>query len=88
MSWTVKYLGNAQKYLKKTDKNIRDRLREAIESKIAELDDPRSLGRALKGEHLWRYRVGEYRVIVEIRDDELLILVITIGHRKDVYRPK
>lgn len=88
MSWTVKYLGNAQKYLRKTDKNIQDRLRDAIESKFAALDDPRSLGKALKGEHLWRYRVGDYRVIAEIRDDELIILVITIGHRKDVYTSK
>lgn len=52
------------------------------------LDDPRSIGEALKGSKLgafWKYRVGDYRIIARIEDDALRILVVRIGHRKDVY---
>ncbi|HNO60509.1 MAG TPA: type II toxin-antitoxin system RelE/ParE family toxin, partial [Plasticicumulans sp.] len=57
--------------------------------RLAPLDDPRSLGAALQGarfEGLWRYRVGDYRIIARLQDDTLHILVVHIGHRRDVYR--
>ena len=60
-----------------------------LRNRIVKLDDPRSLGKSLKGskfEDLWRYRVGDYRIITHIEDDILTILVVTIGNRKDVYR--
>ncbi len=77
----------ALKALKKMDKPtarvIRDELRE-----IEGLDDPRSRGKALTGNlrGLWRYRVGDYRVICDILDDELVVLAIEIAHRSEVYR--
>jgi mRNA interferase RelE/StbE len=65
-------------------KRIRDYLRE----RIMPLDDPRQLGHSLKGQlaEYWRYRVSDYRVICELHDDERVVLVIRIGHRKAVYR--
>jgi mRNA interferase RelE/StbE len=59
-----------------------------MEQRVAGLDDPRQLGEPLKGQwaSLWRYRVGDYRVVCELRDQELVILVVRLGHRKDVYR--
>ncbi len=59
-----------------------------MDARVAALDDPRSLGKALAGPMggLWRYRVGDCRVICEIRDRVLRVLVVRIGHRRDVYR--
>ena len=58
-----------------------------MDLRIAVLDDPRQSGKSLKGElgEFWRYRVGDYRILCEIRDDDLVILAATIGHRRDVY---
>ncbi|MEQ5521145.1 type II toxin-antitoxin system RelE family toxin [Providencia rettgeri] len=58
-----------------------------MDLRIAILDDPRQSGKSLKGElgEFWRYRVGDYRILCEIKDDELIILAATIGHRKEVY---
>lgn len=49
-------------------------------------ESPRSLGRPLRGEGLWRYRVGDYRVLCQIRDDVMVVLVVEVGHRREVYR--
>ena len=57
--------------------------------RLANLENPRSLGEALQGRHLgefWRYRVGDYRIVCKIQDDHLVILVIKVGHRREVYR--
>ena len=57
---------------------------------MAKLDDPRQLGKPLKGQHseLWRYRVGDYRVVCDLRDEVLVVLVVRIGHRKEVYEKR
>lgn len=88
MVWTINYLKSVQKELKKTDKNARERIREFLETKVANLENPRDLGKPLKGDksEFWRYRVGEYRIICSIQDNSLTVLVVRIGHRKDVYR--
>ncbi|MFA5920245.1 MAG: type II toxin-antitoxin system RelE/ParE family toxin [Methylococcaceae bacterium] len=59
-----------------------------FQSRLASLDDPRQLGKALQGQYAgyWRYRVGDYRLICHLENEELIILVVEIGHRKDVYR--
>lgn len=65
------------------------RLRDFLFGRVALLDDPRQIGQALQGNelgHLWRYRVGDFRVLCEIRDNRLVILVVEIGHRREVYR--
>jgi len=79
----------AKKDLSKLDKQIARRITDFLRERVAPLDDPRSLGHALKGAalgELWRYRVGDYRIICDIQDGALRILVITIGNRREIYR--
>ena len=87
MAWRIELTGEARKQLQKLGhteaKQILDYLR-----RIETLESPRQTGKALKGRlaELWRYRVGNYRLVCELRDEVLVILVIRIGHRSDVYR--
>lgn len=69
------------------DKQNARRIVDFMDLRIAVLDDPRKSGKPLKGElgEFWRYRVGDYRILCEIMNDELIILAATIGHRKEVY---
>ncbi|EAW9895714.1 type II toxin-antitoxin system RelE/ParE family toxin [Salmonella enterica] len=87
MVWTISYSDRALKSLRKMDKQNARRIVDFMDLRIAVAADPRKSGRPLKGElgEFWRYRVGDYRILCEIRDDELIILVVTIGHRREVY---
>ena len=87
MAWTIEYSAGVAKALSKLDRQAAARILKAVED-IAALDDPRLRGKALTGElaGLWRYRVGDYRVIAKIEDGRLVIVVVTLGHRRDVYR--
>ncbi|OCX68676.1 type II toxin-antitoxin system RelE family toxin [Acidithiobacillus thiooxidans] len=88
MVWRIEYAESVQKDVRKLDAQERKRIRDFIEVKVALLDDPRSLGKPLSGglSGLWRYRVGNYRVIANIEDRDVCILVVKIAHRKEVYR--
>jgi mRNA interferase RelE/StbE len=88
VAWTLEYTATARKRLLKFDPQTRTRIRAFIEERMAVQDDPRSLGKALKGRlsTVWSYRVGDYRIICDIHDEKLVILVVTIGHRREVYR--
>lgn len=89
MAWKIELAPAALKALKQLDPPVARRLLSFLHQRLAPLDDPRSLGAALQGsrfEDLWRYRVGDYRLIARLQDDTLLILVVHIGHRRDVYR--
>jgi mRNA interferase RelE/StbE len=88
VAWTIEFAKSVRKSIEKLDPQTRRRIRDFLDDKVASLDNPRSLGRALSGPlgGLWRYRVGDYRIICDIKDNMLTILVITIDHRKDVYR--
>lgn len=90
MAWTIEYTATARKQLRKLDKQFARQIVDFMDERIATLNDSRSVGKALVGAlgGLWRYRVGEYRVICEIRDSALLILVVQLGNRRDVYREK
>lgn len=83
----IRFSSHSLKQLKRLDKHIAKKIIDFIEDKIAQLDDPRQIGKPLQGQlvNLWRYRLGDYRMIVEIQDDEMIIQVIKIGHRKDIY---
>lgn len=87
MGWTLEFTDAARKAFRKLGKGEADRVSRALQA-IAKLDDPRSRGHILSGElcGLWRYRVGAYRVIAQIENDRLIILVVDIGHRSEVYR--
>lgn len=88
MAWKIEYTETASKQLRKLDKQIARQIVDFMDARIASLDDPRSTGKALVGPlgGLWRYRVGDYRVICDIRDDTLVTLVVQIGNRREVYR--
>lgn len=89
MAWKVELSSLAQKNLDQLDKQIARRVLSFLRERIIPLDDPRSIGEALKGSRLgefWKYRVGDYRIICSIEDDALRILVVRIGNRREVYR--
>ncbi|ADE15612.1 addiction module toxin, RelE/StbE family [Nitrosococcus halophilus Nc 4] len=89
MAWQIELSGLAQKNLHGLDKQIAERILRFLNDRIAKLDDPRSIGDPLKGAKLgefWKYRVGDYRIIADIQDSELLILVVRIGNRREVYK--
>jgi mRNA interferase RelE/StbE len=85
--WTVKLTTRAAKTLNSFDKSAKQRLENFID-RLTQMENPRSSGKALQGplSGLWRYRVGEYRLIAQIKDNDLIILILEIDHRKDVYR--
>ena len=89
MTWLVKLSKTAEKQLEKLDKPVAQRIYDFLEQRVAALDNPRSIGEALAGSRfgeLWKYRQGDYRIVVSIEDDVVQILVIKIGHRREVYR--
>lgn len=88
MAWTVEYAASVRKSVKKLDPQTRLRVRSFLDEKIAVLDNPRRIGKPLTGPlgGLWCYRLGDYRIVCEIRDKKLVILVVTIDHRREVYR--
>ncbi len=61
------------------------RIRGFLEQKLAQLDDPRLLGKKLVNEEFWRYRVGDYRILTNIDDDQILILIVDVAHRREDY---
>ena len=88
MAWTIEYADTAIKQLRKLGKPAARRILDYMDERIARLENPRSIGKALTGPlgDLWRYRVGDYRVICDIKDDTFRVLVVQVGNRRDVYR--
>ena len=89
MAWIIKYTESSSKQLKKLDKQTALRVLDYMDERVAMLADPRSLGKNLKGPKMgeyWRYRVGDIRVICNISDGQMTVLVIEIGNRREVYR--
>lgn len=89
MAWAISYTETARKQLRKLDPQTARRIVDFMDERIAGQSDPRSTGQALTGPLLgayWRYRVGDYRIICEIQDRALCVLVIEIGNRKEIYR--
>jgi mRNA interferase RelE/StbE len=89
LAWTIRYTETAEKQLRKLDKPLARRILNFMNERIAQQSDPRSSGKALTGPMLgayWRYRVGDCRVVCDIQDSELRVLVVELGQRKDVYR--
>jgi len=89
MAYRVEVSADAGKQLKKLDATTRERLIRFMLDRLAKIEDPRSIGEALKGERygeLWRYRVGDYRIISRIEDQAVMILVVKIGNRREVYK--
>jgi mRNA interferase RelE/StbE len=88
LAWTIKFTNTALKQLEKLDKPTAAQITRILEGRVAKSANPRAFGKALTGElkGYWRYRIGDYRVICELKDRELIILALAIGHRRDIYR--
>lgn len=89
MAHNVELSESAERELGKLDAWQAKRILKFLNQRVARLDDPRGIGEALhdsrRGE-FWKYRVGDYRLICKIEDDRLIVLVLRIGHRKEIYR--
>ena len=89
MAWSVEFDAGARNDLEKLDKPVARRITRFLRERVANRDDPRSVGEALKGSRLgdfWKYRVGNYRIVCDLQDEKLLVLVLRVGHRREVYR--
>ena len=87
MAWTIKYAETAIKHLRKLDKATSRRIVDFMDKRVSSSSDPRSLGKALHGPlgDLWCYRVGDFRILCDIQDGVLVVLVLQIGNRREVY---
>lgn len=88
MTYKLLISDDVSQKIKKMDKHLALMLTREMKAKLDGLENPRSIGKALVGQYkgLWRYRIGAYRVICDIRDDELIVLAIDVGHRKNIYK--
>ena len=89
MAWRIELTATAARQIGKLDKSEAKRITTFLRQRLATLDDPRSTGKALTGPQLgayWRHRVGNYRIICDIQDGSLCVLVIEVGNRREIYR--
>jgi mRNA interferase RelE/StbE len=88
MAWKVEISPTAQKQLGKLDGSIGRRVLKFLHERLEKLDDPRQIGERLTGtlSEFWRYRVGDYRLICSLEHDRLVVLVLRIGHRREIYK--
>jgi mRNA interferase RelE/StbE len=87
LAWTIEWDERAVRDAKKLGPAARSEIVRYLRERIATNEDPRRFGKSLSRElvGLWRYRVGDYRIICKIEDDRLVVLVVAVGHRKEVY---
>ncbi|NKB64898.1 MAG: type II toxin-antitoxin system mRNA interferase toxin, RelE/StbE family [Gammaproteobacteria bacterium] len=88
MTWIIEFDPQVEKDLKKLSQKDKHRIFDFLENRLSHFESPRQSGKPLKGKKLeiWRYRVGNHRLLCEIQDNVLRILVLKIGHRKEIYR--
>jgi mRNA interferase RelE/StbE len=89
MAWKIELSAQADREPGKLDPQQRKRVLKFLRDRLASVDNPRSIGQALHGSELgefWKYRAGDYRLICKIEDQQLLILVLRVGHRREIYR--
>jgi mRNA interferase RelE/StbE len=89
VAWTIELSEGAARELDKLDPQHARRILSFLQERVAGSQDPRTLGQALQGAKLgefWKYRVGDYRLICKIVDERLIVLVLRIGHRREIYR--
>ena len=86
--WTIEFDPAAQRELDKLDKPIARRISRFLYERVARLDDPRRIGERLQGAltEFWKYRVGDYRLICSLEHERLVVLVLRVGHRREIYK--
>ena len=87
MSWEIEYDREALRDLRKLDRTIQREILDYTDQRIAKAEDPRKFGKPLRASKfgLWRYRLRDYRIICQLQDRRLVVLVVSIGHRSMVY---
>lgn len=89
LAWLIEFEKEAEKELRKLDKQVARRIVKFLRERVAVLENPRSIGEALTGSTLgdyWKYRVGDYRIIADIQDARVCVQVVRLGNRREVYR--
>ena len=88
MSWKIAIARTAERQIKKLDRTVQTSILRFLRERVEPSEDPRQWGKPLHGEKhgLWRYRVGDYRLICDIQDERITVLVLEVDNRKDVYR--
>ncbi len=88
MAWAIEFDPAARRELNKLDAVISRRILKFLLERVAKLDDPRRIGERLQGKlhHLWKYRVGDYRILCSFKQEVLVVLVLEVGHRREVYK--
>jgi mRNA interferase RelE/StbE len=87
--WAIEFDEAAKKELAKLDRQVARRLLDFLKQRVISLKDPRSVGQALKGSKLgefWKYRVRDFRIIASIQDQKMIILILRVGNRGEIYR--
>ena len=85
--WKVEWDSKALKEAKKLNRDARKKIIDYLENRVLQSENPYQYGKPLKGNKagIWRYRVGDYRILCKIEDQNFIILVIAVGHRKNIY---
>lgn len=88
LEWTIRFSPRSLKQLKKLDSRVSERIVATLERSIADGNDPRRLAEPLVGEWIgyWRFRIGDYRAICQVKHLTLMVYVVEVGHRREVYR--
>ncbi|HXM24371.1 MAG TPA: type II toxin-antitoxin system RelE/ParE family toxin [Terriglobales bacterium] len=88
MVWTIEITRTAEKQIKKLDASSQKSIVRFLRERLKSAENPRQWGKPLHGDKrgLWRYRVGDYRLICDIQDERITVLVLEVAHRKDIYR--
>lgn len=89
MVWRIEFDPDAARELKKLDRPVQIRILDFLKTRIAPLDNPRQLGEALAGAKLgnyWKYRVGDWRMVCDLQDQRIVVRVLRVGNRREVYR--
>jgi mRNA interferase RelE/StbE len=87
VNWVYRFDERALTELKRLDRQTQARIISFLDERVSGKENPRRLGKALRGPFsgLWRYRVGDYRLVTRIQDNELTVLVVRVGHRRNIY---
>jgi mRNA interferase RelE/StbE len=87
-TWRIEITRTAEKQITKLGRSAQKSIQRFLRERLLAAENPRQWGKPLHGEkrELWRYRVGDYRLICDIQDERVVVLVLEVGHRKDVYR--
>ena len=88
MAWKIEFSAVARKQLHAMDRPLQKKIVDYLKDRIENCKSPRHFGEALSANRagLWRYRVGDYRIICEIQEEKVIVLVLTIGHRREIYK--